>query len=352
MNALLLLLTACAEPEAPCELPAPELNRLDLPTGYRTLEVPVQAPWLVEPREIPVGLWTATDATSGDPAAYMDAFPDPMSLEGAPFSDPTPGCKLPLVVYSHGSQGWGGNASPLLRHLVAQGWVAAAPDHVGNTLADNVEPRPVSFSLTRVADVLATLDAIDALPASDPLYGRVDTSRVLVLGHSFGGQTAWLLAGPTFDAAAIAARCDAGPPGCTDAERAAFDAPVVDERVVAVLPMDGFAGDDLVADAGWASAEVPILYMARSGDGDDGPFNAASEADLIWARYEGACHETFTATTMPCDEVEKEEGLTVVAAYLTAFAAWHVLGLQEAPYAGILDGTTVVDARVTLRRTE
>jgi pimeloyl-ACP methyl ester carboxylesterase len=355
---LALLLAACAPPaldtgeDAPaCDVAPPEVARVDVATGYRTLDAPVDAPWLAAPRTVPVGIWYPTDATDGDPATYIETFVDESSWVDAPFADPTPGCRLPLVVYSHGSQAWGGNTSPLLRHLVAQGWVAAAPDHVGNTLIDNDEPRPVSYSRTRVADIVATLDALDALPEGDPLHDRVDTSRVLVLGHSFGGQTAWLLAGPTFDTAAIAERCDAGEPGCSDVERAAYDAPVSDPRVVAVLPLDGFAGDDLVAVEGWATADRPILYLSQAGDGDEGPFTTATAADVTWGRVEGACHETFTNSPLLCDTFDKEEGLTVTAAYLTAFAAKQVLGLDTAPYAGILDGSTVVDDRVTIRRT-
>ncbi|MDP2305728.1 MAG: hypothetical protein Q8P18_06845 [Pseudomonadota bacterium] len=331
-----------------CDARAPEVERIDVPTGYRTLDAPVMAPWLDEARTVPVGIWYPTDETSGHAATYIESFVDEASFEDAELADPAPGCRLPLVVYSHGSQAWGGNTSPLLRHLVAQGWVAAAPDHLGNTLIDNVEPRSVSYSRTRVADIVATIDALEALPAEDPLYGRVDTSRVLVMGHSFGGQTAWLLAGPTFDTEAIAARCDAGAPGCTDAERASFDAPVADPRVVAVLPLDGFAGSDLVAAAGWATADRPILFLSKAGDGDDEPFTTAAATDLTWARFDGACHETFTNSPIECATFDKEEGLTTTAAYLTAFASAQILGLDAEPYAGILDGRTVVDSRVTV----
>jgi predicted dienelactone hydrolase len=301
---------------------------------------------------VPIGVWYPTDATEGEAATYIETWVDPASLVDAPFADPSSGCRLPLVVYSHGSQAWGGNASPLLRHLVAQGWVAAAPDHLGNTLIDNVDPRPISFSRTRVADVVAAIDAIEALPEGDPLHDRVDTSRVLVMGHSFGGQTAWLLAGPTFDVAAIRARCDTDPVGCTEADIAAYGAPATDPRVVAVLPLDGSAGTELVANEGWESADRPVVYLSKSQDGDDDPFTRALAADVTWGRFEGACHETFTDSPVSCSTFDKEEGQDLVARFLTAAAARYVLGRADDAYAALLDDGLTGDARVTVRWAE
>lgn len=338
--------------EVDCTPVSPSVERIDVPTGYRSVDAPVDAPWLTEPRTVPVGIWYPTEDSSGENAMYINVFEDTSSRVDASFADPGPGCTLPLVVYSHGSEAWGGNVSPLLRHLVAQGWIAAAPDHIDNVLFHDVDPRPISFSLTRMADMVATIDLLENLPSDDPLYGRVDTSRVLLMGHSFGGQTAALLSGPGLDTETIFARCDADELGCSDAERAAFEAPPVDPRLVGVMPMDGFAGADLVSAEGWATADLPILYLNRAHDGDDEAFLTAAAADLTWARFADACHETFTNSPVSCDTYDKEEGLTDVAVYLTAFAAERVLGLDEEPYAGILDGSTVVDERITVQRTE
>lgn len=361
LGSVLVLLAACADGPtddtdtdvAPlCAPGMPSLDWSDEITGYAPAELTYDVSWSGEARTIPWGLWYPTGDTTGTPAMYRDAFADSKALVGADFADPAPGCKLPLVVYSHGSQAWGGNTSPILRHLVRQGWVAAAPDHLGNTLDDNVEPRPVSFSLTRVEDVRATIDAIESLPEGHPLHDRVDTSRVLVMGHSFGGQTAWLFAGPTFDTDAIDARCDGGPPGCTDGERAAFDAPVDDPRVVAVLPLDGGAGTDLVADAGWATATRPVLYMSQQASNpDDNSFtHAALAADVTWVQVAGACHESFTATALPCPGLDKAEGLAITGRFVTAFAATQVLQIQDEHALGVLDGTQDTSEKLTIRR--
>ena len=91
--------------------------------------------------------------------------------------------------------------------------------------------------------------------------------------------------------------------------------------------------------------------MARSKDGDDEAITVAAAADVTWARFEGACHETFTSSPVFCDEFDRDEGHDIIAQYLSSFAATTVLGAEGEPYEGILDGSTVVDSRVTLRST-
>lgn len=359
-----LLLTGCSGPDpkddgdsadtgAPpdCTPEALTTEPLDVPAGHRVFDVPVPAPWLPDVRSVPLHVWYPTDATEGTPTTYIQTFLDDRSFEDAPFADPAPGCKLPLVVYSHGSQAWAGNNSPLLRQLVGQGWVAVAPDHVDNTLIDNVDPKPVSFSLTRVADIRAALDAVEALPEGDPLYDRVDTSRVIVVGHSYGGQTSWLLAGPTLDAARMDERCDESSLGCSEAERAAFREWPGDPRLVGAMPLDGFASEDLVAAAGWADAGIPILYLSKAEEGDTYAIETAAAADVTWARFDGACHETFTDSPVDCSTFDKQEGQELTAAFLTAFAATRVLGLDDTAYTGILDGSTSLDERITITTT-
>lgn len=350
----LLLLAACGPTSDDADLPTtctptmPSLAWEDVPSGYHATEATYAVPWSGEDRTIPVNLWYPTDATSGTGLEVMGLFDDPKSLVDAPFADRTPACKLPLLVYSHGSQGWGTNSSIWHRFFASQGWVFAAPEHLGNTLTDNLDPRPVSFSLTRVHDVAAAIDAVDALPEDHPLYGRVDTEHVIVTGHSFGGETAWLYSGPTMDTEAIAARCDAGPPGCTPEERAAFEDRVDDPRVVAVIGLDGSPGTGIVADEGWATADRPILHLSQVAGGPD-TFDRALVADIIWAQVEGSCHESFTATELRCDSLPKDEGMRINTEFIGAFAARHLLGLEDG--AGVLDGSDTVSDRVILKRT-
>lgn len=118
-----------------------------------------------------------------------------------------------------------------------------------------------------------------------------------------------------------------------------------------MLPLDGFADADLVAPDGWDSADRPVLYLSKAQDGDDGPITTAAHADVTWARFDGACHETFTGSPVTCSTYEKEDGLDDVAVYLTSFAAAQILDLTGEPYASVLDGATVVDDRITVQST-
>ncbi len=351
-----LLLAACGTPEdepgvetdPPDCAPAPlNLTWTDATAGYSHSTVDYEVPWSGEARELGLEMWYPTDATTGATAIYRDFAPDEHALEDAPFADPAPGCKLPVLVYSHGSQSWGGSAATLTRHLAAQGWVIAAPDHTGNVFLADEGPHPLSFSLLRAEDVRRTIDTLEALPADHPLAGRLDTDNVLVVGHSYGAQTAWLLSGPTYDLDAIAASCGEA---CPEPVLDAFHAGTADPRVAAVMPLDGGAGADLVSAEGWTDAAVPIFVQSRDNSGSEDMFTRASGAEVTWVSIEGSCHESFTGNPISCDTLNKDTGLGIVGTYLSAWAARQILGQDDETVRGILDGTTVVSDLATLQR--
>lgn len=305
-------------------------------------------------RTIDMHVWYPTEATGGEHPTYEFVFADPNAIVDAPPAAPVGGATAtyPVHVYSHGNLGFAGSSAALLRHFASHGWVAVAPDHTGNTLSDNLEPRPVAIYYLRSLDITEALDAMEALPETDPLAGRLRTDAVVMSGHSFGVHTCWASAGATFDVPAMTAACadpaDALGP-CTEAELAVFDAGLGDPRVVASIPMAGSIPRKLFGPTGHESVTLPMLSMSGTLDpvGADTQFETTGDVPLVWIDIEDGCHQTFAIGE--CAVLGKEEGFAIVNTYALAFARRHVLGDDSASTGGILDGSIVVSDRVALK---
>ncbi len=147
------------------------------------------------------------DAT---PATYLllmkgNAYND---LAVNPVSPP-----YPLILFSHGNKGVNFQSYSLTEHLASHGFFVAAPNHPGNTMFDSPSDEQMALiALERPQDIAFAYEKImEAVYApGDPFYLAVDSARVGIAGHSFGGYTTVVIAGATVDVDAAAARCDAG----------------------------------------------------------------------------------------------------------------------------------------------
>lgn len=308
-------------------------------------------------RTLPVHVWYPTTATDGEHSRYRGIFQDPFAWEDAPVAKPAWPTGFPVLLHSHGYMGFAGNSYRMMCHFAMHGWVAIAPEHVGNTLTDTPDPLPLSAFSSRPLDVRAAFDHVVGLPAEDPLAGTLDEARVAVSGHSFGIFTAWALAGASFDRAVIESQCASGKIGsCSDEELAMFDAPLADPRVRAAMPMAG-GKHAFFGDHGLDAVEVPVLLMTGSLDdvGGDDVFANVTQVALSWADVEGGCHQLYglgntSVGGESCKQLPDEEGFALVNPYLLATARYHVLGERGERVRGLVEDDAGLSPKIRVQR--
>lgn len=351
----MLLLLACASPSADDTASEPAVDGLSFPidapgpygVGYRTWEVTYTPGPGIPDRTVVVSLWYPTETSTGDQVNDTMGFILTDTRGDAPLADPAYGGSYPVVVHSHGYQGWSGNSAFLWHHLATHGWVVVVPDHTDNTLFGAVDPLPAAHYFERPLDIRAALDSLsEQVPDADP-------SRVLLTGHSFGAYTTWAAGGASYDIAAVQARCDAGEIGdgsCTEAERAMYASDLSDDRVVATMPMAGGYDTAWFGETGYRSIQGPAFLMSGSEDdvGDQEVWDRMTDIPLTWIDVAGGCHQTFGIGG--CGGLDDTTGWSIVETYALAYARAQVLGDDTPAVLGVLDGSQVVSDLVTFQR--
>lgn len=97
---------------------------------------------------------------------------------------------FPVVLFSHGASGMRFQSTFLTSHLASWGMIVAAPDHWSRDLFHTLST-PVGDRSTSVTELLSTLDLLVS-ESSNPesrLSSRVDSDKVVAIGHSAGGRT-------------------------------------------------------------------------------------------------------------------------------------------------------------------
>ena len=120
--------------------------------------------------DIPVG-----DAGPPDPAEIY--YPEPPDLRTGRYS-------FPIILLFQGAKVARGFYSTVLATVASHGFVVVAPDHVSNNLGG-----PGLYAeLSEIGYVLSQMKLENASTTS-PVRGVVDTGRLALIGHSYGGAS-------------------------------------------------------------------------------------------------------------------------------------------------------------------
>ena len=160
---------------------------------------------------------------------------------------------FPLVIFSHGYGSIPTQSLRLMEHLASHGFVVVSISHTGNIQDDMSSSDPQA---DRFPDVAFTIDQIGVMNATtaSPLFQHVNIQNVGLIGHSFGGMTAQLMATGYGNS----------PP---------------DSRVTAIMPIA--TASSSISDAQLRSIKIPTLLLV--GTLDDLQPETARSFDLISA---------------------------------------------------------------------
>lgn len=347
---LLLLLGACSNHT----VPADSSDTLDPMSwsvqamgtyniGYQQWDHEYLDPVLGSTRVINVGVWYPTTDASGESAVYLDGlYRDDEAFLGAEVAPPAFQAGFPVHVYSHGDRGWGAASENMMRFFASHGWVAVAPDHTGNTLLQSEDPRPTAHYIHRPLDIQESLNALEALPKTNPL-SQANTEKVLMSGHSFGAFTVWATSGAVFDETTLGDQCQALPQGqCSPAETAFFlSGNLHDARVAAGITMAGSLRRGFFGDEGHKFLTVPMLLMSGTEDLEGTAESWPTLQDMTqvsWLELEGGCHQTFAAGI--CSTLDPDLGFFLINAYALALGRRSVLDDQSDEVESLLSGSS------------
>lgn len=109
-----------------------------------------------------------------------------------------------LVLVSHGTGGGRLNHRDTAIRLAKAGYIVAAPEHIGDSWRDSRYSGTAANWRRRPRQLSAVLDRLLA----DPEFGpRIDSHRIVAIGHSAGGYSVLALIGGRADMTVLARHC-------------------------------------------------------------------------------------------------------------------------------------------------
>ncbi|MEL7190017.1 MAG: dienelactone hydrolase [Pseudomonadota bacterium] len=155
--------------------------------------------------------YPAQAGTVADPITYTHTMTPPamepvtLEFEGRAFADAAPLTEgtFPLVIMSHGFNGWSTQFSNLAEHIASRGYVVASIDHADMQI-EGVTDFVLSFSrvlANRTIDQRAVLADLmqNARASGEGFYRLIDPEQIGLVGYSMGGYGALATAGADYD---------------------------------------------------------------------------------------------------------------------------------------------------------
>lgn len=269
---------------------APELAALG-PYAIGTQNITVEAPDSVilaatglsrSTRTIQARVWYPANVAAGAlRTSFVHKLPKPdgtgaefritsLAVDRAP---PLLGHRYPLVVLSHGYNGWDTFMTWLSENLATKGYVVVAIDHADQR-AINPAELPVSFGnvlVNRARDVRLVIDDLSRRAADlrDPLGEVIDSAQIGLVGYSMGGFGVLGAAGLDYELASPV--LDRLPPPARkqllESQAAGKKLSSRIKAVVAIAPFGGSPDVRVWSESALAAFAKPVLMI--DGDQDD-----------------------------------------------------------------------------------
>ena len=315
-------------------------NRGQFSVGHKQIDHQYIALENQPPRNITIDIWYPTMDDFGDIAMYLYGT-DELVFENAALADSIHANGYPVHLHSHGYQGWGATSAFLMRYFASHGWIAIAPNHTNNLLADHQDPLPTEHFIHRPMDLTQSLHALIDDEMFDSHMIQID--NVLMSGHSFGASySAWSIAGASYDQ--IEESCATGEGleqgFCTEQEQAILSSNTLhDDRIAAIIPLAGTIRKSFFGETGYHNVQIPVLFMSGTEDNHQAAedhFDEITDLDFTWLSLEGGCHQSFALGQCPTLDVSL--GFEIVQSYSLAFARKHILKIEDDEIHGWLSG--------------
>lgn len=304
--------------------------------GFRELSVSYERPDAMGSRDVRLLAWYPGNVDEGERPTYSLRQSTAARLD----VDAKPGA-YPVLMFSHGHQAIPDALAYVMEHFASHGWVVLAPEHTGNTVVDG-DSRTAEIYYLRPHDVRASLD----FALADEFLGPLMSTPRVLSGHSFGGYTAFALAGASYDVDGIRDGCadetlgSAICEGLTEDALTLLDGGFGDDRYDAMLAM---ASGDFGLFDDFSEVAIPVMQMVAENDGhpagraaDDEYWNALDGADDLRWNLLGGAHNSFTdicvmIPTFPrCSEQDAASEIDLVKLFALAFVRDRLMSDADA----------------------